>query len=157
MARAYVWFEPENIAVYFEAQSDGEALAIVKNRRRDWGLGPPGGKDSCVWTYGNESWFEEYPKRRLGSPWPPGVVKQTPKGTLYTYRPNNPPYGFVRREKWTFIETNGQKKWIEIDDAPNGMRVARNSERQRFEESVDASNARREQLARDGWQRATVK
>lgn len=157
MARAYVWFVPEDIAVYFEAHDAAQAWAIVQKKKKTWGLDLPEGKDSCVWAYGNESWFEEYPKRRLGCPWPPGVVKQTPKGTLYTYTPNSTPFPFVRREKWTFIETNGQKKWIEIDDGPNGTRVARNSEKQRFEESVDASNERRNQLARDGWQRATVR
>lgn len=161
MARAYVWFVPEDIAVYFEAHDAAQAWAIAQKKKKEWALGGlPHGQDSAVYQYGQDGrdeWFEGFPRRRLGCPWPPGVVKQTPKGTLYTYSPNSTPFPFVRREKWTLIETNGRKKWIEIDDGPNGTRVARNSERQRFEESVDASNERRNQLARDGWQRVTVK
>lgn len=159
MARAYVWFVPNDIAAYFEARDDATAWAIAKKRK--WGLDLPEGKDSAVYQYGQDGrdpWFEGFPQRRLGCPWPPGVVKQTPKGTLYTYHPNNPPFPFVRREKWTFIQLNGEKEWIEIDDSPRpGYRIARNSKRQTFEEDLDASNARRNQLARDGWQRTTVR
>lgn len=162
MARAYVWFVPEDIAVYFEAHGNAEAWAIVQKKKKAWALGDmPQGKDSAVYQYGQDGkdeWFESFPSRRLGGPWPPGVVKQTPKGTLYSALPNGLPFPFVRREKWTIIQTNGQKEWIVIDDSiRRGYRTARNSKGQSFEEDLDASNERRNQLARDGWQRATVK
>lgn len=160
MARAYVWFVPGEYAVYFEAHGNAEAWAHIQKHKKRWGQSydwPQGSHDSIAATYGDDDWFSDYPRRRLGNPWPPGVVKQTPKGTLYAGLPNSPPLPYVGREKWTIIHTNGEKDWIEIDDSRPGYRMARNSKRQTFEEDLDTSNERRRNLARDGWQRARVK
>ncbi len=160
MAGDYVWFVPQEYAVAFEASGPAEAWAHVQKHKKRWSQSYdlPSGRSVVFSGYETDhSWFENWPKRTLGAPWPPGIVKQTPSGTLYTYRPNNPPPAFVGREKWTLIQTDGRKDWVEIDDGSPGYRRMRNSERQHVEETLDDSNARRAALARDGWQRVRVK
>ena len=162
--KAFVWFVPRDYAVYFEASSAAEAWKYVQQKKKRWAesYDLPGGKDSASWDERDAPWFEQYPRSRLGGQWP-GVVKQTPAGTLYSYLGNSWAPEWCGRERWTTIHTNGQKAWIDIDEQfasaldADPVRSVRNSERQRFTESIDANNERRNRLSIEGWQRQRVK